>query len=355
MPIGSIQNVEIRGIVTSVPPQIRQNSDFLDRFAETDIQKMEKMTGIKERRVVEDDVTTSDLCFHAATVLLKRLDWDPKTVDAIIFVSQTPDYTLPATACVLQHRLNLSTSCAAFDINLGCSGYVYGIWQAASLIGSGMLKRVLLLVGDTCTKFCSPLDSSTVFLFGDAGSATALEYSAAAFKMDFVLGSDGSGEHHLIIPSGGFRSPTRAQDLERTPQLDHFSRNRLDLYMNGSEIFNFTLRRVPELYHDLMAIDASATEPDQVVFHQANGFMLNHLAKKLKLSPEKVPTSIDYFGNTSSASIPLTMAKAWNKKAAGPTNYVLMGFGVGFSWAAARIRLAPTAIVTLETYESELV
>lgn len=334
-----LTSVSVRGLSVCVPPEVRRNSDFLDRFSDDDIQKMAKMTGILTRHVTDEATTTADLCEVAAKSLLARLNWDPNSIDALLFVTQTPDYVLPATACLLQSKLGLSTQCAALDINLGCSGYVYGLWQASALIASGMTRRVLLLVGDTCTKFCSPVDSSTVFLFGDAGSATALEYDVNSKPMDFVLGSDGLGAPHLQIPAGGYRNPVSVEALSRPQNSGDGVRSAVDLYMNGSEIFNFTIKRVPELYHALIDRQEPGFLPDQVIFHQANGFMLNHLRKKLKLEPSQTPTSIEKYGNTSSASIPLTIAQSGDSES--EKNLVLLGFGVGYSWGAARVTLPP--------------
>lgn len=332
--------VSIKGISTTVPQDVRDNAFFSSLFSEDERTKMETVTGIQTRHVVTSSECTSDLCEDAARKLLDRLGWEPETVDALLFVTQTPDYILPATACILQHKLGLSTDCAALDINLGCSGYVYGLWQASALVESGSCKRVLLLVGDTCTKFCAPEDKSTVFLFGDAGTATALEYDETASEMAIVLGSDGEGGKNLIIPVGGYREQVSEASLVRALCSDGNTRSPIDLYMHGGEIFNFTIQRVPKLFRTLCEFsDTEAEQFDMVLFHQANMFMLKHLAKKMKLDPEKVPFSIGRYGNTSSASIPLTLTDAIAEGKERPDSVAMFGFGVGYSWAGLSVRL----------------
>jgi 3-oxoacyl-[acyl-carrier-protein] synthase-3 len=339
MAISKLENCRITGIVSAVPKRLIGNDDFRYLFSDEELQKMKKMTGIETRRYVEEDTCTSDLCEAAALRLLDLLGWDAQSVDALIFISQTPDYILPATSCILQNKLGLPSHCAAFDVNLGCSGYGYGLWLASSLISSRSANRVLLLVGDTITKSVSPNDKSTCFLFGDAGTATAIEYSEQAQPSFFILGTDGAGEKNLIIPAGGFRNPNPAVSSSRTDQV---VRNEYELYMDGTEIFNFTLERVPNLIQDLLAFSGSEhSQVNQYVFHQANEFILRHIAKKLKIDMAKVPISIGQFGNTSSASIPLTICSELKNSALKDCNKaVLVGFGVGYSWAAAEVDLS---------------
>ena len=301
---------------------------------------------MRERPAAYDGMCTSDLCFAAADRLLSDLGWPRDSVDALIFVSQTPDYRLPATACTLQQRLRLSKRCAAFDIGLGCSGHVYGLWVASSLIAAGGAKRALLLTGDTSTYFCSPLDRSVALLFGDAGTATAIEADAAAPPMHFVLGTDGSGRDNLIVPAGGFRRPHAPDTAVRAAGDDGNSRSAEDLFMNGAEIFTFTLREVPPLITAVLdGAGWSKDDVDAFVFHQANQFMLQHLAKRLKLPKEKFVLAMEEFGNTSSASIPLALsvrlARPLGERAC---KTVLAGFGVGYSWAAVALTCGPMAM-----------
>jgi 3-oxoacyl-[acyl-carrier-protein] synthase-3 len=281
------------------------------------------------------------------------LGWPADTIDAVLFVSQTPDYRLPATACAIHGRLGLKNGCLAFDINLGCSGYPYGLFVAAQLASSGAARRVLLLVGDTITKFIDPRDRTTAMLFGDAASATLVEASDDAPQMTFVLGTDGTGADHLIIPSGGARSLWISKDVgdSEDPALPP---GRKYLFMNGAEVFAFSLRVVPRMIAQSLDLAGWPAESvDLVVLHQANAFMLNHLIKRLRLPAEKVPISLDGFGNTSSASIPVALSTVVQGMVAFPRKVVLAGFGVGFSWGAATLELEPGVVTPLLEVPSE--
>lgn len=333
-------NVRITRIVSAVPSHRIRNLDLKTSFTTKEVEDVVKMTGVEERRVSKPEQCTSDLCFAAAEELLTKVTWDRSSISALIFVSQTSDYILPATACVLQNRLNLKSSCIAFDINMGCSGYVYGLYVASQLIKKGGPGRVLLLVGDTCTKFVSPGDKSTCFLFGDAGTATVLEYAPGlTHPMKFSLGTDGAGWQNLIIPAGHFRMPATPDTKERVQGSDGNLRSKEDLYMNGGEIFNFTLSSVPLMVKE--HTNYYGTEPSSIrrlVMHQANKFMLEHIRKKLKIPAEAVPYSIEKYGNTSCASIPVTICATQT-----PENdfgdSTLVGFGVGYSYAACTTNL----------------
>lgn len=342
----ALKNVLIRGIQCAVPRKIVKNDYFTSFFSNEEIEKSSSMTGVKSRRFADKNICTSDLCVSAARKVMYDLGWDPSTIDGIFFVTQTPDYRLPATSCSIQEKLGLSTECAAFDVNLGCSGYVYGLWLAANLMATGCMKRVLLLAGDTISKAVSPKDRSTVLLFGDAGSATALEFDENAPEMAFVLGTDGRGKENLIIPAGGFREQSSAETVVRCNGENDF-RSREDLFMDGGEIFNFTIQRVPPLVKILLQETKKETsDVDFVVFHQANEFIMKHLAKKLKLNPNQAPSSIGHYGNTSSASIPLTIASELAQTLGNESKTVaLVGFGVGYSWGGAMVELGPLASI----------
>ncbi|HLQ46252.1 MAG TPA: 3-oxoacyl-[acyl-carrier-protein] synthase III C-terminal domain-containing protein, partial [Planctomycetaceae bacterium] len=233
----------------------------------------------------------------------------------------------------------------AFDINLGCSAYPYGLWLMSQLISAGQMRRGLLLVGDTLSRKVSPQDSATAYLFGDSGTATAIEFDPAAPEMNFVLGTDGRGASHLIVPAGEYRQPRDALSSQRTTRADGGLRSDEDLSMNGPEVFAFTLREVPTLAQQtLSAAGWTLDGVDAVVMHQANTFMLTHLAKRLKLPKEKMPLSLREFGNTSCSSIPVTMAACLNDAlTASPQKLMLLGFGVGFSWAGAALTCGPLA------------
>ncbi len=326
----------IAGVVACVPEQTVTNDGASNLFGEGTAQVV-KMTGVHARHVAPDGVTTADLCTHAAERLLDKGGFEKDSVDALIFVSQTPDYRLPATACHLQQRLALRTGIAAFDVNLGCSGYPYGLWLAAMMVETGAATRVLLLVGDTVSKIVDPSDRATALLFGDCGTATLVVRAESANPMSFVMGSDGSGWDKLIVPSGAFRSAS-------VPAASAVAADRL--FMDGGEIFSFTLKAVPKLAEALYAESGqSADNFDFVLFHQANEFMISHLRKKMKLSPEKVPVNIGRFGNTSSATIPLLIATDLADPISnGPQRVAMLGFGVGFSWAACSATLGNLSV-----------
>lgn len=317
----SIDQINIVGISAAVPKHCIDNTTL----AFSDINKTIQSIGVKKRRVSDDTICTSDLCFEAAKKLLTELNWDPTSVDCLIFITQTPDYFLPSTSFVLQNRLGLIEASIVLDINLGCSGYVYGLWLISQIMRNSTIKRGLLLVGDTISKIVSDSDRATFPLFGDAGSATALEKNEKQkTKMHFCLGSDGRGWGNLLVEKGNFRKPIEQNEKP-------------SLLMNGNEIFTFTLSRVPEVIESILS-DAAWTkeEIDYFVFHQANAFMLNFLRKKLKIPTEKFPMILEDFGNTSSASVPLTLVTA---DFINPMRkMVLAGFGVGYSWAAAAIQ-----------------
>jgi 3-oxoacyl-[acyl-carrier-protein] synthase-3 len=300
---------------------------------------------VAERRLAGPTLCASDLCLEAGRNLLRDLGWDAASVDSLIFVSQTADYALPATACGLQHRLGLASSCAAFDVSLGCSGYMYGLWLAGSLLNSGAARRVLLLVGDTMTRLVSPLDRSAAPLFGDAGTATALESDSGDTRSwTFALGTDGTGREHLIVPAGRLRIPSSEETRRRTEREGGNIRSDEDLFMDGAEVFAFTQRIVPKLVNGVLSAAGKTTSDiDHVVFHQANEFMLRFLAKKIGLKR---------FGNTTSPSIPLAMVTELEAALrSGPLTVLLAGFGVGWSWGAAVIEAGPLASVGLTVVE----
>jgi 3-oxoacyl-[acyl-carrier-protein] synthase-3 len=315
-------------------------------FGSAEATRLIKSTGVQSRRLA-GHLCTSDFCVGAAEHLLAALRWDRDSIRHLVFVSQTPDYILPATACTIHQRLGLSRECAAFDINLGCSGYVYGLWVLGKLLGPG--ERGLLLVGDTSSRVAHPKDRSTAPLFGDAGSATALEYSAGAAPIHFKLGTDGAGCHHIAIPTGGFRTPWTSTAAQPTEREKGNIRSDMNLQMNGAEVFAFSLREVPALVDaGLKAAGWTRASCDAFVFHQANRFILDHLRDKAELDPAKVPVGLGQFGNTSSASIPLALTTELGATLSRSTQRcLLIGFGVGWSWGVAAVQLGPMVIPQL--------
>jgi 3-oxoacyl-[acyl-carrier-protein] synthase III len=338
MATSSIENVRLAGISACVPRGVTNNED-LELIPPEERKKLIQTTGIVHRRVAERDQCTSDLCFSAAEALLEDLQWQRDEVDAVVLVTQSSDYTVPATAPILQDRLRLSKQCLAFDINLGCSGYTYGLQVVGSLLSAGKLRRGLLLVGDTPSKTVSPQDRSAAPIFGDGGAATALEYHGGS-TMHFDSGSDGSGYAAIIIPDGGLRNPVGSESLAMVEIDPGITRNRCQLILDGVEVFNFSMREVPRTVRNLMEFaQFSVDDIDAFVFHQANLFMNDLIRKKLKLPAEKVPYTLRQYGNTSSASIPLTIvSELRDAMISRDMSLVLCGFGVGLSWATSYIR-----------------
>lgn len=325
------KNVRIAGISAGVPENVVSNL----HPSEGDIVSTEyapeafvELTGVMERRISRV-LTTSDLCFKAAEKLIEELHWDKEEIGAIVFVSQTADYILPATACILQDRLGLNKECYAMDIALGCSGWVYGLNSTAALLGAGSIKKALLLCGDAKKRFDGQLDP----LFGFAGTATALEFCQGESGLKFHFGTDGSGFDAIITPDGGSRN----QFSEKSMVMNEYEgkmMNRLQTHMKGMDVFSFGITTAPKSIKklgDYFGFDYQ--DYDYFVFHQANMKMNNMIAKKLKLSPEKVPSCMYHYGNTSSASIPLTIVTKLKDKCENAfTKFICCGFGVGLSW-----------------------
>ncbi|MET0611324.1 MAG: ketoacyl-ACP synthase III [Pseudomonas caspiana] len=339
-PVRRLSQVKVSGIACALPPAISKVADLADKFGADAINKIISSTGIESRHVVDTECA-SDLCIAAAERLIEDLAIDKSTIDTLIFISQTRDYVLPATACSLQQRLGLNISTAAFDVGLGCSGYVYGLWLASSLLASGASQRVLLLVGDTISKLVGEDDRTVAALFGDAGSATLLDHDSQAVVTPFVLGSDGRGEKNLIVPGGAFRDPA-GNDKSTS---EEGVRGPFDLYMNGAEIFAFTLARIPGMVKALHgAVESGSDAIDKYVFHQANKFMLEHLAKKIGMQHDKVVLNMKDVGNTSGVSIPLALCMSAASGSTLSGRYMLAGFGVGYSWAGCVLQLTDTWI-----------
>ena len=279
-------------------------------------------------------ICTSDLCSRAAEKLLEELAWDKKEVGLLVFVSHTQDYKLPSTACVLQHRLGLSKECMAFDVPLGCSGFTYGLSIAGSILAQGSIKRALLLVGNTQSIYASPEDKSTALLFGDAGSAMALEYvSGSNDEIKLHLQTDGSGYENLIVPDGGCRHPVNISSFIVEEFEEGIKRTRLHEKMDGGAVFTFVLFNVPKSLQALMKeYTITEEDTDYLLLHQANKFMLERIRKKMKFPVEKVPYNIRDFGNTSGASIPLLMVTCLQEELRKQDlNLMACGFGVGLS------------------------
>lgn len=329
----------IRAIATHVPETILTNDQLAAAFPDWPAAKILDKTGIAERRIAAPEETAADLAYEAARKLFASGEAKAEDVDFLILCTQAPDYVLPTTACVLQSKLGLCTEIGALDINLGCSGFVYGLSLAAGLIASGAARQVLLLTSDTYSKYINERDKSVRTLFGDGAAATLIvaDESGAASIGPFVFGTDGRGAKDLIVEAGAFRTPRcEATAVERDDGFGN-TRSSENLYMHGANVMGFTLREVPRTYRNLL--EKSGLQPDEldhVVLHQANKFMLDALQKKLLLPDEKFPRFYESVGNTVSSTIPFVLADLVEKGSLRRGMRVMMiGFGVGLSWAGA--------------------
>jgi 3-oxoacyl-[acyl-carrier-protein] synthase-3 len=332
MATASIRGAQIAGVVSCTPTRVFDNLAETAQFDQAEVRKVVAMAGVSRRRVADADVCSSDLCEAAARTLLDRLGWAPESVDGLVLVTQTPDYFLPSTSCLLHRRLGLSDNCMTFDVGLGCSGYPYGLYLGSMMAGAGGCKRVLVLHGETPTKFTHELDRATFLLFGDAGSATAIERAPDAVS-HFSLATDGKGSDDLIVRAGGFR------DRFAEEQRRHY------LEMNGANLFTFTIKRVPKVVEDVLsAAGVGAAEVDHFILHQSNRFMMQHVCKKVGVPEAKVPYTLAEYGNTGGPSVPLTLTVSL-PAAPRPASLRLMliGYGVGLSWGAAVVDLPPGA------------
>ena len=339
MAIITTPNIRIAGISACVPKKEVDNMDY-KWISVKERETFIKQVGVRKRRVVDDKTTTSDLCFTAAEKLIAELKWDKKEIEALIYVTQSNDYVIPSTGIILQNRLGLPHNCLAFDINLGCSGYVYGLSVVGSFMSTGNIKKSLLLVGDTSTYNASYRDKSTYPLFGDAGTATCIEYVENYPAITFNLQSDGSGYKAIYIPDGGIRHYITKDSFKQRKIAEGIYRSNIQLALDGIQVFNFSLREVvPNIKILAKHISAEIDSFDYFVFHQANRLINQTILKMLKVSPEKLPLSLGKYGNTSSASIPLTIVSELREEITKKgLNLMLSGFGVGLSWGSAAVK-----------------
>ncbi|MGY4537066.1 3-oxoacyl-[acyl-carrier-protein] synthase-3 [Mucilaginibacter sp. UYNi724] len=346
-----IKNVVIKGVSACVPATVQENTS-LTNISAVDMQKLIKTTGVERRHVVNESTCTSDLCFKAAEKLIEELNWDKNDIDGLVFVSQTPDYILPATSCVLQNRLGLSTDCFTLDISLGCSGFIYGLSTIAGYMQSGMIKKAMLLTGDTSSITSSKDDKSTYPLFGDAGTATALEFIEGEEGLKFQLGTDGSGYQAIIINHGGYRNKFNETSIIANTISEGITRTNLHLVLDGMDVFSFGISKAPESVNALLArFEIDREQVDNFYFHQANLMMNERIRKKLQLPEEKVPFSLKNYGNTSSATIPLTMVtQSADSLRIGKNENIACGFGVGLSWGSVHFTTSNLIVPDLVYY-----
>lgn len=347
----AFSGIKITGLSSCVPRKIVQNNESSCNMTSEEVRKLIENIGIKERRIADNDVTASDLCYRAGETLIEKLQIDRSEINALVFMSQTPDYLIPATAPILQSRLGLSHETACFDLGLACSGYVYALFVCYSLLQNRAINNVLLLDGETFSKHTNYLDKVNYPLYGDAGTATLISKCNNEDISYFSLNTDGSGYKAVIIESGAYRNPIDKEGLETISRGNGNSGRSNDIYMDAIEVFNFTMREVPKSVKKILSeAQMTINEVDYYCFHQANKFMTDFFAKKLKIPLEKMLYSLDVFGNTSSASIPLTLShhqRNWSKD---PKRVLLSGFGGGLSWANAIITIEDAAILAPVEY-----
>ncbi|KAA6330057.1 3-oxoacyl-[acyl-carrier-protein] synthase 3 [termite gut metagenome] len=348
----TFERVGIKAVAACVPPKKMFNKDLGYLISEEEIEKTIHSIGIEERREAESNVCSSDLCYKAAEKLINDNNIDKSLINALIFISQTPDYRQPATAPCLQYRLGLSLSTMAFDINLACSGYVYGLSIAFALANQSGINSVLLLVGETMSKTISKKDRNTTPLFGDAGTASLITKDEKFGVSYFIVNSDGSGANALRIPFGGYRQPSCSEGLRETQDIKENILTGEQLHMQGMDVFTFGLRVVSKSIKDILEnTRIQIGDIDLILFHQANKFMTDFFAKKLKFPLSKIPYNIRHFGNTSAASIPLNIVSEMHGSNFIQRNKVIMaGFGAGLSWGTCLLSLKATNISELIEY-----
>lgn len=326
----------IKGISYYLPEAILTNEVLVTEFPEWSLEKIANKVGIEQRHIAAPEETAGDMAVHAAEQLFQEYDIDRTQIDLVVLCTQSPDYFLPSTACVIQHRLGLPTTCGAFDIDLGCSGYEYGLAIAKGFIVAGIAHNVLLLTAETYTKYLHPKDKGNRTIFGDGATATLVASSGVAEIGEFSLGTDGSGADCLIVRSGASRHAAKMHDLafdeNGTPHSGDY------LYMDGKAIFDFTSDAVPAMVDDVLRKNnLSLEDVDLVIFHQANKYMINYLRKLLGIDKERFFVCLENVGNTVSSTIPIALREAQRADRL-HGNVLIAGFGVGFSWGATLLK-----------------
>jgi 3-oxoacyl-[acyl-carrier-protein] synthase III len=331
----------IKAISYYLPEEILSNDLINQEFPEWDIEKISSKTGISLRHISAKDEFSSDMAVKAAEKLFEEHNIDRLEIDYLLFCTQSPDYFLPTTACIIQEKLGLETTIGALDFNLGCSGFVYGLSLAKGLIAGDMAKNVLLITAETYSKFIHPKDKSNKTIFGDAAAATLITAEKGFCLIEnFVFGTDGKGAENLIVKQGGMRFSVSDENEDISDEFGNV-RNDKNLYMNGTEIFNFTGEFVPKLTESILQkSNLTKDDIDLFIFHQANKYMLNHLRKKIKIPEEKFFIAMEHCGNTVSSTIPIALYEAQKQnRLAASKNLILAGFGVGYSWAACNLKI----------------
>lgn len=340
------QGIGISAMAGAVPSHIIENLKYTEFFPQDQVNEVVEKVGVYERRFADAQTCSSDLCFAAAQKLFADNDIERSEIDLLVFISQTQDYRMPATACTLQHRLGLPNSCVAFDINLGCSAFIYGMSVVYSMMQSSGLRKALILDGETRSKVYGPRDRRSAFIFGDGGVAALVERDEKFGETTLSLNSDGSRADLIMIKAGGYRHPSTPETLKERV-VDEYGNMRSEEqgYMKGGDVFNFVIREIPRDLKKTLAESGKTVEGlDYIVFHQANNFINSYIAKKMKLDVTKIPHTIEKFGNTSSVSVPLTIVSELCGKLEGSKTLMMSAFGVGMTWASAIASFVDTKI-----------
>lgn len=337
MALISFDGVGVSAMAGCVPRQVIRNYDYTDYFPADQVKEVVDKVGVFERRFADKDTCSSDLCYAAAEQLIKDNDIHREDIDLLVFLSQTPDYRMPATSIILQHRLGLPNHCVAFDIQLGCAGFSYALSVVYGMMQGGNFHKALILDGETRSKVYSPKDRRSAFIFGDGGIAALVERDERFGKSWFSLNSDGSRHDLIMIKGGGYRYPSSEETL-RERVVDEYGNIRSDEqgYMRGGDVFTFVIREIPrDIKKTLEYAGVDKDQIDYFVFHQANNYINSYIAKKMKLDTAKIPHTIEKFGNTSSVSVPLTIVSELKDRLQGHKTLLLSAFGVGMSWSTA--------------------
>jgi len=348
------EGVGIAAMSAAVPKNVIVNREYTDVFSKEEANEIVDKTGIEQRRFADENTCSSDLCFAAAEKLFIDNDIKREDIELLVFISQTPDYRMPATSVTLQHRLGLPNNTIAFDINLGCSAFLYGLSVVYSMMERSNLKKALILDGETRSKVYSPRDRRSAFLFGDGGVASLVERDPKYGKSTFSLNSDGSRADLIMIPAGGYRKMSSAETVvERV--VDEYGNMRSDEqgYMRGGDVFNFVIREIPrDIKNTLDFAGNTIDDFDFIVFHQANNFINSYIMKKMKMDAAKIPSTIAKFGNTSSVSVPLTIVSEMKGKLDGEKEVLMSAFGVGMTWATAIVPFVDCVISDIVEVEN---
>lgn len=340
------KGIGITAMAGAVPKRVIKNLEYTEFFPEEQVREVVEKVGIYERRFSDERTCSSDLCFAAAQKLIIDNNIDRDEIDLLVFISQTQDYRMPATSITLQHRLGLKQSCIAFDVNLGCSAFIYGMSVVYSMMQTGNIRKALILDGETRSKVYGPRDRRSAFIFGDGGVAALVECNEKFGETIMSLNSDGSRADLIMIKAGGYRHMSTPETLiERV--VDEYGNMRSDEqgYMRGGDVFNFVIREIPrDIKKTLNEAGKTTEDIDYFCFHQANNFINSYIAKKMKLESEKIPHTIEKYGNTSSVSVPLTIISELKNNLNGSKTLMMSAFGVGMTWATAIVPFVDTQI-----------